>query len=154
MFLLALQLFSVSLGFSSKFSTASKNSANMSAVGDANPSLDTQQALKRVVRSALVVGGVARGLHESAKVLDKREALVCLYAKECDEENYEKLVRALCKAHDIPVITVETKAELGEIVGQCKYDKEGKARKVVGCSCAVIKDFGRGDEESRRVLGL
>jgi ribosomal protein L7Ae-like RNA K-turn-binding protein len=33
--------------------------------------LDVQQALKRVVRSALVVGGVSRGLHEAAKVLDK-----------------------------------------------------------------------------------
>lgn len=33
--------------------------------------LDVQQALKRVVRAALVVGGVSRGLHEAAKVLDK-----------------------------------------------------------------------------------
>jgi len=124
----------------------------MAAVGDASaPSLDVQQALKRVVRSALVVGGVSRGLHEAAKVLDKREALFCLYSKECDEENYERLVRALCKAHEIPIYTVETKAELGELVGQCKYDKEGKARKVVGCSCAVVKDWGR-DEEARNVL--
>ncbi|GKV04174.1 hypothetical protein SLEP1_g16369 [Rubroshorea leprosula] len=24
----------------------------------------------------------------------------------------------------------------------CKIDSEGKARKVVGCSCVVVKDFG------------
>jgi small subunit ribosomal protein S12e len=74
-----------------------------------------------------------------------------LYAEECDEENYEKLVRALCKNHEIPIYKIATKAELGELVGQCKYDKEGKARKVVGCSCAVVKDWGR-DEEARNVV--
>lgn len=74
-----------------------------------------------------------------------------MYAKECDEANVEKLVRALCKNHEIPLYEVETKAELGELVGQCKYDKEGKARKVVGCSVAVVKDWGR-DEEASNVL--
>lgn len=34
-------------------------------------SLEVQQAVKRVLKSATVVGGVSRGLHESAKVLDK-----------------------------------------------------------------------------------
>lgn len=33
--------------------------------------MDVQQALKRVVKAATVVGGVSRGLHEAAKVLDK-----------------------------------------------------------------------------------
>jgi small subunit ribosomal protein S12e len=74
-----------------------------------------------------------------------------LYAEECDEENYEKLIRALCKGHEIPLYKVATKAELGELVGQCKYDKEGKARKVVGCSSAVVKDWGR-DEDARNVM--
>ena len=29
--------------------------------------------------------------------------------------------------------------KLGEWVGLCKIDREGKPRKVVGCSCVVVK---------------
>jgi small subunit ribosomal protein S12e len=52
---------------------------------------------------------------------------------------YVKLVEALCAEHQIPLIKVKDKKLLGEWVGLCKYDKEGKARKVVGCSCVVVK---------------
>jgi ribosomal protein L7Ae-like RNA K-turn-binding protein len=34
---------------------------------------------------------------------------------------------------------VDDNKKLGEWVGLCKIDKEGKARKVVGCSCVVVK---------------
>lgn len=61
------------------------------------------------------------------------------------------MVRALCKEHGIPIVEVEDKAELGQMVGQCKMDKDGKARKIVGCSVAVVKDYGR-DEEAKNEL--
>jgi len=32
--------------------------------------------------------------------------------------------------------------QLGEWAGLCKVDKEGTARKVVGCSCVVVTEFG------------
>ncbi|KAL3077103.1 hypothetical protein niasHS_013092 [Heterodera schachtii] len=99
--------------------------------------LETSEVLKRVLKSALVVDGVARGLNEAAQTLDKREAHFCVLAKSCDEASFEKLV--------------EDKAELGQMVGQCKYDKDGKARKIVGCSVAVVKDYGR-DEEAKNDL--
>lgn len=34
---------------------------------------------------------------------------------------------------------MESKEELGEWVGLCKIDKDGKPRKVVKCSCVVVK---------------
>ncbi|KOB68571.1 40S ribosomal protein S12 [Operophtera brumata] len=37
---------------------------------------------------------------------------------------------------------VDNNKKLGEWAGLCKIDKDGKARKIVGCSCVVIKDFG------------
>ncbi|KAL3120795.1 hypothetical protein niasHT_008087 [Heterodera trifolii] len=113
--------------------------------------LETSEVLKRVLKSALIVDGVARGLNEAAQTLDKREAHFCVLAKSCDEASFEKLVRSLCKEHTIPILEVEDKAELGQMVGQCKYDKDGKARKIVGCSVAVVKDYGR-DEEAKNDL--
>ena len=38
-----------------------------------------------------------------------------------------------------PFFKVDDSKKLGEWAGLCKIDKEGKARKVVGCSCVVVK---------------
>merc|ERR1712004_961944 len=60
-------------------------------------------------------------------------------AKNCDEPMYKKLVTALCQEHGIPLIKVDSNMKLGEWAGLCKIDQEGKARKVVKCSAAVVR---------------
>merc|ERR1712018_924943 len=95
--------------------------------------------------------GLARGLHEAAKALDKRQAHLCVFANSCDEPMYVKLVEALCAEHNINLIKVDDAKKLGERAGLCKIDKEGKARKVVGCSCVVVKDIGQ-DSQAHDVL--
>jgi len=105
--------------------------------------MDVQTALQEVLKMALVHDGLARGLHEAAKALDKRQAHLCVLAENCDEPMYVKLVEALCAAHDIPLIKVKDNKTLGEWVGLCKIDKEGKPRKVVKCSCVAVKDYGK-----------
>lgn len=112
---------------------------------------DVNSALLAVLRSSMIVDGLAKGLHEAAKSLDKREAFFCVLADNCDEPMYTKLVEALCHEHGIPLLRVKDKKLLGEWVGLCKYDKEGKARKVVGCSCVVVKDYGA-DDVNRGIL--
>jgi small subunit ribosomal protein S12e len=67
-------------------------------------------------------------------------------AKNCDDPKYLKLVDALAKTNNIPVIMVEDRTELGEWLGHCKYDKEGAARKVKGTSSVAIKDYGEETE--------
>jgi small subunit ribosomal protein S12e len=52
----------------------------------------------------------------------------------------------LAKANNIPLIHVETREELGEWLGHCKYDKEGKPRKVKGCSSIAIRNYGEDTE--------
>ncbi|TKR86941.1 hypothetical protein L596_011433 [Steinernema carpocapsae] len=108
--------------------------------------IDVKESLQKVLKSALIADGLARGLHEAAKALDKRQAHFCVLANNCDEPQYVRLVEALCQKHEIPLIKVENKKELGEWAGLFKMDKEMKARKIVGCSCAVVKDWGRDDQ--------
>ena len=111
--------------------------------GESSGPMDINTALQEVLRTALIHNGLARGIHESAKALDKRQALLCVLASNCDEPAYTKLIEALCAEHQINLIKVDNNKKLGEWVGQCKIDKEGKPRKVVGCSCVVIRDFGK-----------
>lgn len=101
-----------------------------------------EEALRTVLKNALVHDGLARGLHEAAKALDKRQAHLCVLAKDCDEPQYGKLVEALCAEHEINLMKVDSKLTLGEWAGLCKLDAEGTPRKIVGCSCVVIKDYG------------
>ena len=50
------------------------------------------------------------------------------------------------------VVQVENSKELGQWAGLCKIDTEGQARKVVGCSCVVIKSWGQETPARQMVL--
>ncbi|KAF6171270.1 hypothetical protein GIB67_036938 [Kingdonia uniflora] len=120
------------------------------AVETAAPTLgepmDIMTALQLVLKKALVHDGLARGLHEGAKVIEKHAAQLCVIAEDCDQPDYVKLVKALCADHNVSLIAVPAAKTLGEWAGLCKIDSEGKARKVTGCSCVVVRDFGEESE--------
>merc|ERR1712033_69706 len=96
--------------------------------------MDLNTAVQEVLKHALIADGLARGLHQ---------ALLCLLANNCDEPGYTKLVEALCQEHQIRLMKVDSNKMLGEWGGLCKIDREGKARKVVGCSCVVVTEYGK-----------
>ncbi|XP_036353730.2 small ribosomal subunit protein eS12-like [Ochotona princeps] len=100
-------------------------------------------ALQVVLKTALIHEGLALGICEAAKALDKRQAYLCVLPSNCDEPMYVKLVEALCAEHQINLIKVDDNKKLGEFLGLCKTDQEGKPGKVVGCSCIAITDYGK-----------
>ncbi|CAN1278233.1 40S ribosomal protein S12 [Linum perenne] len=119
--------------------------------------MDLMTALQLVLRKALAHGGLVKGLHEGAKVIEKHTAQLCVLAEDCNQADYVKLVKALCADHNVSLMTVPSAKTLGEWAGVskpfpsslnmlCKIDSEGKARKVVGASMVVVKDFGEESE--------
>lgn len=108
--------------------------------------MDVETALKMVLKNALIHDGLARGLHECAKALDKGDAQLCVLASSCNEPAYTKLVEALCAEHNVSLMKVSDGKQLGEWAGLAKVDKEGNARKVVGASCVVVTAFGEESE--------
>ncbi|KAF7352483.1 40S ribosomal protein S12 [Mycena venus] len=101
--------------------------------------LSVEDALQQVLKNALVHDGLARGLRECTKALDKRQAHLCVLVETCTEAEYIKLIEALCAEHKINLIKVGDAKVLGTWAGLCKIDREGNPRKVVGCSCVVVK---------------
>ncbi len=68
--------------------------------------MDINEALRRVLKAAIVADGLVRGLSETAKALDKRHAHLCILATNCEEAMYIKLVEALCQEHGISLLKV------------------------------------------------
>ncbi|CAE7055139.1 unnamed protein product [Rhizoctonia solani] len=105
-----------------------------------------QASITEVLKNALLHDGLARGLREAAKALDKRQAHLCVLVETCTEAEYIKLIVALCAEHNINLIKVGDAKVLGTWAGLCKIDREGNPRKIVGCSCVVVKDYGQESE--------
>merc|ERR1719152_984025 len=113
--------------------------------------LTVEEALQKVLKNALCHDGLRRGLHESCKALDMGIAKLCVPSSGCNEPAYTKLIEALCAEHSCDLMKVSDGKQLGEWVGLAKVDKEGTARKVVGCSSVVVTDYGE-ESEALNVL--
>lgn len=92
----------------------------MSADAASKGQMSVLDALKGVLKLALMHDGLARGLREASKALDRRQAHMCVLNEACEEEAYKKLVIALCNEHKIPLIKVPDGKQLGEWAGLCK----------------------------------
>jgi len=120
--------------------------AESTAAAAGGEKMDVFAALKEVLKTALVHDGIFKGLREATKALSRRQAHLCVLASDCDEPAYTRLVVALCEENGVPLIKVPEAKQLGEWVGLCTLDDEGNARKVCGCACAVVQNYGATSE--------
>jgi len=104
-------------------------------------------ALRVVLRKSLVRDGLARGIRECLRAIERGEAKLCVLAEDCDEKNYKSLITALCKERGVLLCPVDSYLLLGEWAELCKRDKSGVPRKIVKCSCVVVKDFAETSDE-------
>ncbi|NXA67478.1 RS12 protein, partial [Mohoua ochrocephala] len=102
--------------------------------------MDVNTALQEVLKTALIHDGLARGIREAAKALDNYSFISCVLKR---SDVCVKLCTFVCDASCLKTFLVDDNKKLGEWVGLCKIDREGKPRKVVGCSCVVVKDYGK-----------
>eukprot|EP00744_Colponema_vietnamica_P002611 GILI01004064.1.p2 GENE.GILI01004064.1~~GILI01004064.1.p2 ORF type:complete len:148 (+),score=50.23 GILI01004064.1:60-503(+) len=104
--------------------------------------LEPMEALRRVLKTSLIHDGLARGLRECTRALDRRQAQFCVLAQGITEPGLPKLITALCHEANIPLIKVDSAKDLGEWAGLYKLDATGTPRKVVKCSCVVVREYG------------
>jgi small subunit ribosomal protein S12e len=114
--------------------------------------MTVEEALQEVLKKALINDGLVRGIRESVKVLDKRQAQLCVLVETCTEKEYIKLIEALCTQHNVKLIKVSDAKKLGEWAGLCKIDRDGNPRKVVGASVVVVKNFGEESQASNVLM--
>ena len=99
------------------------------AAPESNEPMDIMTALRVVIKKALAHDGISRGLHESAKAIERRSAQLCVLAQSCDQPDYTKLVEALCQEHNVNLMAVPNAKELGEWAGLCKLVREREGGK-------------------------
>mmetsp|Transcript_11970 Transcript_11970/g.16253 ORF Transcript_11970/g.16253 Transcript_11970/m.16253 type:complete len:145 (+) Transcript_11970:98-532(+) len=109
-------------------------------------------AIKSVIKKSQANDGLVKGLNEVLKALDRKQALICVLASDCEDMKYKKFVTAMAKSSGIPLIEVDSRMDLGEWLGHCHYDKEGNARKVKGTSSVAIRAYGEETEDLAFVL--
>merc|ERR1711953_1029857 len=104
-------------------------------------SFTVETAVQDVLKQGAIQDGLSRGLNEAVRALERKDALCCILAENCDEANYVRLIEALCGEHRIPILKIGDNKTLGEWSGLCKIDREGNPVKVVGCSCVVVREI-------------
>lgn len=107
--------------------------------------LDIYGAIREVLKKAQHNDALVRGLNEAARAIDKGTAKVAFLVEKCELNDYKALIRALCLEHNVPLVKVEERKQLGEWAGLCRIDSTGTSRHVAKCSVAVVSDV---DEES------
>ena len=98
-----------------------------------------QEALTKVCKVSRTYCKLSKGAKETTKKILAGTMRFVMLTKDA-EPRVEKLVTLLAKKKDIPIISIETRQELGRIVGVENVSSTGKVRGK-GYSVAGIQDY-------------
>ena len=104
--------------------------------------MDFKYAFKELLKSAIIHDKLSRGLQNTVNALERKEALLCILAENCDEVEYKKRIQALCQEHGIPLLMVPDNMRLGKIAAFKMLDTQGNKIKGVPCSSMVVRESG------------
>ena len=80
------------------------------------------ETLQRILKCGAAERKVTRGLNEVCRGLEKRAAVAVFLAGDVKEDQYKKLIEALARDANVPLLKVDSGKTLGQWVGLCKYN--------------------------------
>ena len=117
------------------------------------------QNLQKVLASAEINNFLVRGIRQSCQAMESnfgddfsKRAALCVLAKDVNNQDYQKLVRALAKDRNVPLLEVDSRKDLGQWSGLCKYDQTDTARKIRPCGVVVITQFPADQEAAAEII--
>lgn len=118
---------------------------------EAEEEMDIYSAIREVMKRARNKDGLFKGINECARAIDRQRAKVCFLAKNCENADYKMLVKALCSEHEVALVEVDDREQLGEWAGLCKVDTNGVARNIAKTSSVVVTEIET-DSNAYKVL--
>lgn len=103
-------------------------------------------SLQIVLKKSLASDGLARGIREAVKALERRKARLIILAEDCEKEDYQRLIEALADSTNTPLVHVPSRADLGEWAGLTRFLKNGDVKKKIGSSVVAITSYGQESE--------
>jgi small subunit ribosomal protein S12e len=97
------------------------------------------EALMKVCRVSRTYCKLFKGARECVKKLQAGDAILVLLAKD-SEPRVAELVKVYAMKRKVPIISIDTRAELAKIAGQEKINSNEKT-KHKNCCVAIIQDF-------------
>merc|ERR1711924_53415 len=113
-------------------------------------SSDLEEALSDVINKSLRHDGLGRGFHEALRALERKRAKLCVLAESCQEPGYVSLIEALCREHNVDIISIKEGTKLGIWCGLNSKRCNDKSR-ILACSCVVITEYGEDSDSLAKI---
>lgn len=114
--------------------------------------MDIFSSLEIVLQKALANDGLARGIREAVKALERQQAQLVILAEDCNQEAYTRLIEALAASNKTPLLRVPERAQLGAWAGLTRFTSKGETRKQIASSVVAVRNYGEESEALHFVL--